>query len=79
MIEQRDTSTAAGDKQRSVFRRLSPSERVHLAMQMSEEARTLAADGLRHRRPGATKTEIDTALRRQMLGDELADRVDRRR
>jgi len=79
VFEQPDTSAAAGEAQRAAFRRLSPSERVALAMQMSEEARELAADGLRHRRPGTSEAEIQRALRRLMLGDELADRVDRSR
>ena len=79
MIEERDTSAPAGEAQRAAFRLLSPSERVAIAFQMSEEARALAADGLRHRRPGASEAEIESALRRLMLGDELADRVDRSR
>lgn len=79
MIEERDTSAAAGEAQRAAFRLLSPSERVALAFQMSEEARALAADGLRHRRPDASEAEIESALRRLMLGEELADRVDHSR
>lgn len=79
MIEEHDTSAAAGATQRAAFRRLSPPERAALALQMSEEARALAADGLRHRRPGASPAEIETALRRLMLGEELADRLDRTR
>jgi hypothetical protein len=58
---------------------MSPSERVALAFQMSEDARALAADGLRHRCPDASEVEIEVALRRLMLGEELADRVDRPR
>jgi hypothetical protein len=61
------------------MRRLTPSERGALGLQMSEEARALAADGLRHRRPGASEAEIESALRRLMLGDDLADRLDRSR
>ena len=79
MIEERDTSAAAAKAQRGVFRLLSPSQRVALAFQMSEEARALAADGLRHRRPHASEAEIENAVRRLMLGEELADHVDRSR
>jgi hypothetical protein len=74
-----DTSAWAARKQRTVFRLMTPSTRVALAFQMSEEARGLAADGLRDRRPDATEAELDVALRRLMLGAELADRVDRSR
>jgi len=77
--EERDTSAAAGDAQRAAFRLLSPSERVALAFQMSEEARALTASGLRQRRPNASEAQIDTALRRVMLGEELANRVNRSR
>lgn len=79
MTDERDTSAAAGEAQRATFRRLSPADRVALALQMSEEARALAADGLRHRRPDASEAEIQHALRRLTLGDALADRVDRPR
>jgi len=79
MSEERDTSAAAGEAQRAAFRRLSPSDRVALAFQMSEEARALAADGLRHRRPKATMAEIERAERRLLLGDDLADRLDNSR
>ncbi|MDP9468662.1 MAG: hypothetical protein M3P32_08005 [Chloroflexota bacterium] len=79
MSDERDTSADAGAVQRATFRRLTPSERAALGVQMSEEARALAADGLRHRRPDATEAEIQSALRRLMLGDALADRADRSR
>ena len=38
MIEERDTTAGAAEAQRAAFRLLSPSERVALAYQMSEEA-----------------------------------------
>lgn len=79
MIEERDTSAAAGEAQRAGFRRLSGSERVALALQMSDEARALAADGVRHRHPDASEAEVEGAVRRLMLGDQLADRIDRSR
>jgi hypothetical protein len=79
VIDQRDTSTAAREVQLAAFRRLTPSERAVVALQMSEEARALAAGGLRQRSPLAGQAEIDAALRRLILGPELADRVDRAR
>lgn len=79
MIDQRDTSAAARQVQLAAFRRLTPSERALVALQMSEETRALAAGGLRQRSPHAAQAEIDAALRRLLLGRELADRVDRAR
>ena len=79
MIDQRDTSAAAHEAQLAAFRRLTPAERAVVALQMSEEVRALAAGGLRQRRPLADQAEIDAALRRLLLGRELADLVDRAR
>ena len=79
MIDQRDTSAAAHEVQLAAFRRLTPSERAVVALLMSEEARALAAGGLRQRSPQASQAEIDAALRRLLLGRELADLVDRAR
>jgi hypothetical protein len=79
MIDQRDTSAAAHEVQVAAFRRLTPSERALVALQMSEEVRALAAGGLRQRSPQAGQAEIDAALRRLLLGRELADLVDRAR
>lgn len=75
MIGARDTSAAARDEQLRAFRRLSPAERVALACQMSDEARALAADGLRGRNPNLTATQLQVALRELLLGPELAHRV----
>ena len=54
---------------------MSPADRVALACQMSDEMRAVAADGLRHRRPGASDAEIEIAVRRLLLGADLADRI----
>lgn len=75
MIGADDTSPAAREAQVLAFRRLSPSERVALACQMSDEARAIAADGFRHRHPGASEAEVERALRRLLLGADLADRI----
>ena len=64
VIGSRDTSVAARTVQLQAFRRLSSAERVAIAMQMSEEARRVATDGLRHRHPEMTSSEIDDAMRR---------------
>jgi hypothetical protein len=64
----RDTAEAAREAQIQVFRRLSPSERLAIACQMSDEARQVTADGLRHRHPELTPGEVERALR-QLLVD----------
>jgi len=79
VIDQRDTSASAHEAQLAAFRRLTPAERAAAALQMSEEVRALAAGGLRQRSPLAGQAEVEAALRRLLLGRELADLVDRAR
>jgi hypothetical protein len=76
MFDAGDTSPAAREAQLAVFRSMSASERVALAFQMSEEARAIAADGFRQRHPDASDVEVERAVRRLLLGAELADRVE---
>ena len=49
MSDTQDTSAEALEAQRRVFRRMTGSERLAMAARMSDEARTLADDGARHR------------------------------
>lgn len=49
MGDARDTSPDAREAQRKVFRRMTGSQRLAMAVRMSEEARALASDGERHR------------------------------
>ena len=67
MIRPLDTSLAAHEAQLQVFRRLSPAERVAIACQMSDEIRQVSADGIRHRYPGMTDAEVNTAVRQLLL------------
>jgi len=50
-------------------------ERVRLAVEMSEDAREIARCGIRARHPDYTPTDVENALRRQLLGDELFRRA----
>lgn len=49
MGDTQDTSADALEAQRKVFRRMTGSMRLAMACRMSDEARTLASDGARHR------------------------------
>lgn len=49
MSETQDTSAEALEAQRKVFRRMTGSQRLAMAGRLSDEARTLARDGARHR------------------------------
>ena len=74
-----DTSQAAHDRQFEAFRRLSPEERLGLAVAMSDEIRALAEAGIRSRHPELTELEVREALADVMLGPELASAARRRR
>jgi hypothetical protein len=70
-----DTSAAAREVHAQVFRRMSVADKAAMVEQMSNETRELARTGIRSRHPGYTADEVEHALHRLLLGDELADRA----
>ena len=66
-----DTTHAAREAQAEVYRRLEAGARVRLALEMSEAARELTRAGIRARHPEYSDLEVEQALRRLILGDEL--------
>ena len=79
MVRPADTTAAAWAVQREIFRRMTGSERVAMAFEMSEAARSLTEAGIRHRHPDWTGEQIHDALLTRMLGRELSERVRRAR
>jgi len=71
----RDTTATAAAFQVELLRQMSPEERVELAARMSDDARAITEDGIRHRNPGSSSAQIAEALLEVMLGGELASRV----
>ncbi len=74
----RDTSSEAHDIQLRVYRRMSSEERTELAIEMSEEARTTALDGIRRRNPQWDADECWLELLRLLWGDALFSRLEQR-
>jgi hypothetical protein len=74
-----DTHAEALKAQIAVLRRLGPSGRLRLAVEMSEDARQISIDGERRRHPELTAAEARMAVLRRMWGPELAARVERSR
>lgn len=72
-----DTSPDSLKQQRDAFRRMSPSERLRAAAEMSESVRDLAEAGIRRRHPGMSDAEVRAALVRLLLGPDSPDRLDR--
>jgi hypothetical protein len=64
----RDTSSSAAQLQEDILRRFSPGERLRMAFEMSEFARSLSRAGLRSRRPDLTESELDDEMLALMYG-----------
>jgi len=61
-----DTSPEAAAIQDEIFRRMTPEQRVRLALEMSESMRNVALAGLRSRRPDLNEAELSRELLRVM-------------
>ncbi len=70
-----DTSVAAAQARAVIFRAMTSAEKSAAVEQMSEDARELARCGIRRRHPVYTPEEVEHALHRLLVGDELADRA----
>ncbi len=70
-----DTEAGARDAQVAAIRRLSPSERLHLAAEMSEDVRRISIQGERRRHPELSEAEARKAVFQRLWGAELAMRV----
>ncbi len=71
----RDTSRAAERAQSYALGRMSGARRVELAARMSEDARELTRSGIRARHPSYASWQVEQALRRLLLGDELVQKA----
>ncbi|MGH7270105.1 MAG: hypothetical protein ACREJ3_06700 [Polyangiaceae bacterium] len=70
-----DTEAHALQAQLVAVRRLGPSGRVRLAIEMSEDARRISFEGERRRHPELTAAEARLAVLRRLWGAQLAARV----
>lgn len=70
-----DTPLAAHEAQMRALRRLTPAARVELAVQMSEDARSIASAGIAARHPEYTPSDVRHALLRLLYGDDLFRRA----
>ena len=74
-VVSRDTSPVAARVQAAVWRRMTPGQKIRLAIGSSEEARAITSAGIKARHPDYTDAEIRDALFRVIYGDELFRRV----
>lgn len=70
-----DTSAATDRLRAAVFRQMTPAQKAALVEEMSEDARELARCGIRQRHPGYSPADVEHALHRLLVGDELADKA----
>jgi hypothetical protein len=66
-----DTSKEALQVQVNGWRRMTGEHRVLRAMQLNETARQISAAGIRNRHPEYTPEQVQLALGRLRLGEEL--------
>jgi len=74
-----DTDPKAEAVQMEILRRMSPARKMRLVMALNDTCRKMALAGLRTRNPGASEEELAQKLSEQILGKELAEKVNRRR
>jgi hypothetical protein len=66
-----DTTPEAAAVQREVFRRMAPMKRLQLACEMSDFLRGIVTDGVRSRHPDYDEHQVNLAVMRLTIGDEL--------
>ena len=70
-----DTTVDAQRAQNDVWRKLGGAKRVEIALRMSDDARSIAIDGVRARHPSYSADQALHAILRVLLGDELYQRA----
>jgi hypothetical protein len=70
-----DTTPEAHAVQIAIYRRLGPEGRMELADRLSMDVRALSRAGIRARHPEYSPDQVEQALRRLLLGDELFRKV----
>ena len=71
----RDTTQAAHDHQVRLYRSMKDERRAELALEMSHDARRVAAEGIRQRHPNYSELEVRHALVALLYGREAAAKL----
>jgi hypothetical protein len=66
-----DTDPEAYEVQLEVYRHMSGGQRLALALELSDNVRTIAREGIQARHPNYSVREVADALNRLLLGDAL--------
>jgi hypothetical protein len=70
-----DTSLEAQAVQDAIYRAMGPYRRLETAFSLTASTRALAAAGVRHRHPHYSDEQVDMAVARLVLGDDLVREV----
>jgi hypothetical protein len=70
-----DTTLDAIRVQHGVYRRMSPERRLRFAFQMTASARRQVTEGVRLRHPEYSDRQVELAVIRMLLGEELFRRA----
>jgi hypothetical protein len=68
LMPARDTTSSAAELQDHIHRQFSPADRLRMAIEMSEFARSLTRAALRNRQPELTESELEQELLVQLYG-----------
>jgi len=71
----RDTSDEAAEVQLRAYRKMTPSDRLRVGLELTRMSRDLLAQGIRTRHPEYSEDEVEWALIRTWLGRELFERA----
>ena len=70
-----DTSEDAARVQLEVYRRMAPSERLNVGLELTRMSRDLLAQGIRARHPDYSDDEVKWAVIRVWIGRDMFRRV----
>lgn len=71
----KDTDAVAHEVQMSVYRRMSPEERLQVGLDLTKLSRRLLEEGVRRRHPEYSEAEVRLATIRAWLGPDLFQRA----
>ena len=71
----KDTTPEAHKKQVEILRKLSPEQLALISLELSDNVRQIAIEGIRRMHPDFTETRIRRELLRRLVGDELYQKI----
>ncbi|MGA2093578.1 MAG: hypothetical protein ABSH16_09250 [Sedimentisphaerales bacterium] len=70
-----DTTLEAHRKQVEILRKLSPQSKALMAMELTDNIRQIAIEGIRSRHPEFNEKQVMRELLRMLVGDELFKKI----